>query len=79
MRVHARLYAGLARLLADVESGVPFEVKLAEGATVGDLLLQLRLSQKTVKLTFVNGRSRPAEHLLEDGDEVGLFPPVGGG
>ena len=79
MRVHVKLYAGLERLLAEAESAVPFEVQLAEGATVGDMLVHLELSQRIVKLAFVNGRSRSMEHLLGDGDEVGLFPPVGGG
>jgi len=79
MRVHVRLYAGLPRLLTDVKSGVPFEVGLVEGATVADLLLQLQVPYEAVKVAFVNGRSRSMEHLLGDGDEVGLFPPVGGG
>jgi len=79
VRVHVRLYAGLARLLADAKYAVPLEVELAKGAAVGDLLLQLQLPDKVVKTAFVNGRSRPLEHVLGDGDVVGLFPPVGGG
>ena len=79
MRVQVKLYAGLPRLLADVKSGVPFEVEIGKGTTVGDLLLRLQLPYEVVKVAFVNGRSRRVEHLLADGDEVGLFPPVGGG
>ena len=79
MRVHVRLYAGLSRLLADAQYAVPLEVEMAKGAAVGDLLLQLQLPDKVVKTAFVNGRSCPLEHPLGDGDEIGLFPPVGGG
>ncbi len=33
----------------------------------------------TNRVIFVNGVVRGDEHRLADGDEVGLFPPVGGG
>jgi molybdopterin synthase catalytic subunit len=62
-------------------------IELPDGATVAVLLEHLRatlpagaaaglLSSIAVG---VNAEYAPAEHILEDGDEVGLLPPVSGG
>jgi molybdopterin synthase catalytic subunit len=62
-------------------------VELPEGATVGTLLeqLQVRLPERTPRDVFrgiavgVNAEFAQAAHILHDGDEVGLLPPVSGG
>jgi molybdopterin converting factor small subunit len=54
-------------------------VELPEGATVGDLVEYLHLPADQVKVVFVNNVIREAEYPLADGDELGIFPPVGGG
>jgi len=79
MRVRVKLYAGLGRGISNALPGTPLDVLLAEPATVDDLIGHLNLPREEVKITFVNGRSRPAEWALADGDEVGVFPLVGGG
>lgn len=43
------------------------------------LLNRLKLSVDEVRMIYVNGRSRQLDWQLRDEDEVGLFPPVGGG
>lgn len=63
------------------------EVELPEGATVGSLLEHLRakLPERASKDAFngiavgVNAEYAKATHILHDGDEVGLLPPVSGG
>jgi molybdopterin synthase sulfur carrier subunit len=77
--VHARLFATLRRHYPHLGIGEPMPVELPEGATVGDLVVHLRLPADQVKVVFVDGIVRGAEHVLSDGDEVGVFPPVGGG
>jgi molybdopterin synthase sulfur carrier subunit len=52
---------------------------LPNGATVGDLVRELDLPKDQVKLVFVNALVRELDHVLADGDELGIFPPVGGG
>lgn len=47
--------------------------------TVADLMTHLHVPHHEVKLIFVNGRSATPDTTLNDGDRVGLFPPVGGG
>lgn len=51
---------------------------LAEGSTVRQLLHQQAISEKDVKLIFVNGQGASLDTVLHDGDQVGLGPAVGG-
>jgi molybdopterin converting factor small subunit len=39
----------------------------------------LGLPDDVVRVVFVNGRARPRDWALSDGDELGIFPPIGGG
>jgi len=77
--VHVKLFATLRQARPDVPMGQAFAIELPEGATVADLIRKLELPDKEVKLIFVNALFRERNHVLADGDEVGIFPPVGGG
>lgn len=60
------------------------EVELAEGATVGDLIAQLRADHRLESLppnpfVAVNRVYADFGQLLTSGDEVALIPPVSGG
>jgi len=79
MIVHVKLFATLRRHYPHVGIGEPMDVELEDGATVGQLIAQLRLPADQVKVVFVNSIVREKEHVLNAGDEVGVFPPVGGG
>ncbi len=79
MRVKVKLFATLVCYVPGVKSGVPFEVELPEGTTLADLMNRLNLPQKEVKVAFVNGRTKPLDFQLQRGNEVGIFPPIGGG
>jgi len=79
MQVQVRLFAILYRYYSKAAPGIPFEIELPVGATVADLVNQLKLPREEVKIFFVNGRSRPIEWPLEPGNEVGIFPLVAGG
>jgi molybdopterin converting factor small subunit len=79
MIVHVRLFATLRRHYPHVGIGEPMDVELEAGATIGELIAQLRLPAEQVKVVFVNGIVQEREHVLSAGDEVGVFPPVGGG
>ena len=77
--VHVKLFATLRRVRPNLALGQSFAVALPEGATVADLIGELGLPEEEVKLVFVNATYRERDHVLSDGDEVGIFPPVGGG
>lgn len=79
MRVRVKLFAILSRYVPGAGSGVPFETDLPEGATVNELVRRLNLPSEEVKVAFINGHTRPLDWPLEPGDEVGIFPPIGGG
>jgi molybdopterin synthase sulfur carrier subunit len=77
--VHVKLFATLRQYRPGLGLGEAFPVELPEGATVGDLLHELGLPDDEVKIVFVNALFRDRTHVLADGDELGIFPPVGGG
>jgi molybdopterin converting factor small subunit len=79
MQVRVRLYASLSRYYGKVAAGVPFEIDLPENAMIVDLVNRLKLPKEEVKLFFVKGRARPINWPLGPGDEVGIFPLIGGG
>jgi molybdopterin synthase sulfur carrier subunit len=79
IEVCVKLFATLGRHMADVPPGTPFTVEVRDGATVKDLVEQLSLPLGEVKLVFANGRAKPLEYVLRANDELGIFPPIGGG
>jgi sulfur-carrier protein len=79
MRVTVKLFATLASFSSFVQPGTPFDIDLTESATVGDLVDKLGIPSEETKITFVNGLIRDMDWVLKQGDEVGIFPPIGGG
>jgi molybdopterin converting factor small subunit len=79
MRVGVKLFATLKQYLPGHKLGSPTEIELPDGSTLADLVKQLNLPQAEVKVVFVNARAQPLSYVLNPGDEVGIFPPIGGG
>ncbi len=77
--VYVKLFATLRRFRPGLGIGEAFPVTLPAGATVEQLIAQVGLPAEEVKTVFVNGLFRERGHPLADGDQVGIFPPVGGG
>jgi molybdopterin converting factor small subunit len=80
MRVIVKLFATLKEY-APIQglSGTPFDMEVNENATLGDIVEILKLPVEEVKIPFVNGIVQPFDWQLKPGDEIGIFPPVGGG
>jgi sulfur carrier protein ThiS len=49
------------------------------GSTVADVCQQLAIGAGEVAVSLVNGSLSAREHRLKGGDEVSLFPAIGGG
>jgi molybdopterin converting factor small subunit len=79
MKVTVKLYATLSRYRQGERAGTPFEVELLEEATLQDLINQLKIPIEETRITFVNGIIQESNWKLKDSDEVGVFPPIGGG
>jgi len=77
--VQVKLFATLRRHYPDLGIGEAMAVVLPEGTTIAQLVERLDLPGDQVKVVFVNGTVRQKDHVLGDGDEIGVFPPVGGG
>ena len=77
--VHVKLFATLRQYRPGLGLGEAFPVDLPQGTTVGELIRKLGLPQEEVKIIFVNGLFRDLDYVLADSDELGIFPPVGGG
>lgn len=76
-----RLFAAYA----DVIGRTGVEISLASGATIGDLLAEFRRQVPEAAalpdrpLCAVNLSHVLTSHVLRDGDEVAILPPLAGG
>ncbi|CAG0992141.1 hypothetical protein ARNL5_03322 [Anaerolineae bacterium] len=77
MKVSVHAFANL-RDYAPAGGG-KFELALADGATVADLLTALRIPAAVEAVMLVNGRRADTATRLSSDDEVTLFPPMEGG
>ena len=79
IEVEVRLYATLRRHYPALGLGEPLTIELDDSATLENLLDKLKIPPAEIKVAFVNGRREEGRCLLQEGDRVGIFPPVGGG
>ena len=74
MKVKVKLFASLRTFGAD-EQVLELPVK----TTIEDVVHVLRIPETIRLLRIVNGEHRPANHVLKNGDDLALFPPIAGG
>jgi molybdopterin synthase sulfur carrier subunit len=88
MNIYVKLYATLTQNVPEtiraqyehkISAGSRLEVSLPEGSRLDELVTYLDLPREQVKVIFVNGQIRDLDYHLQPGDEVGIFPPIGGG
>ncbi len=79
MKINLNLYASLAEYLPDRARGNPNPIELPEGTTIKQLIEQLHIPLDTPRIIFINGSHAPLEAILNEGDRLGMFPPLAGG
>jgi molybdopterin converting factor small subunit len=88
MKICIKLFATLIKSVPEtirdrypqgIRAGLPLEADLPEGSTLIDLVDHFALPRESVRVVFVNGRAKKMDYRLVHGDQVGIFPPVGGG
>jgi sulfur carrier protein ThiS len=83
MKVTLKLYATLRDYLPSHEGGPQAILELPEQATLADALAELAVPVALAHIVLINGHHvlRPdiAERELHDGDQVAVFPAIGGG
>jgi molybdopterin converting factor small subunit len=52
---------------------------IAPGITVGAIVAELAIAEEEVGVILINGRHGSLDQLLAEGDNLSLFPLVGGG
>lgn len=78
--VTVRLYATLRQYTPpDNKPGEPFRVSLPEGSRLTDLMAFLGLPPQETKQAFIRSRRQEEDYVLQDGDDVAIFPPIAGG
>lgn len=55
------------------------KTELEKDSRVIDVINKFDLPLEEVAICLVNSRDADTEHVLQDGDTVSIFPPVGGG
>lgn len=82
LQVEVRVFADLRKCINDNFTSNPteaFSLDLESGTTIAQLMTLLEITNSETIIALVNGLRQPHDVLLQDGDRVGLFPPVGGG
>jgi molybdopterin converting factor small subunit len=80
LHVTVRLYATLRRFgPPGLAPGESFTVSLPEGSRLRDLVQNLKLPADQTKQFFVASRQRELDYVLQDGDDLAIFPPIAGG
>ena len=73
--IQIKLFATLQPFMPP--SGETYDIN--PGITIRNLLEQLNIPQEKAKLIFIDGIKANLSSILEGGERVGIFPPVGGG
>ena len=77
--IEVRLYASLQKYRPSLGIGEPLGITLDDKARLGNLFSELKIPREEIRIALVNGKCEEESHLLEDGDRIGLFSPIGGG
>lgn len=79
MKVCIKLLATYRDFLPPHAEGSSYEVDVAPGTTVEELVATLPLPGGDASVLLVNGRDPQPGQRLHEGDVVCLFPAMGGG
>lgn len=75
IRISLRLFASLSHRMPEN----PDRFVVSAGTTVGEVLSGFGISKEEAQLVFINNKRADLTSTLNDGDRLGVFPPVGGG
>jgi molybdopterin converting factor small subunit len=75
-QVEVRLYAGLR---AHVKGATSVSVEIQPGQTIKEVLDKLSVPSDQTRIIFVNHRAADLDQQLVGGEQLGVFPAIGGG
>ncbi|HOP30475.1 MAG TPA: MoaD/ThiS family protein [Spirochaetota bacterium] len=74
MKAKIKLFATLRNGRFDIS-----EMSFTEGTTILNVVEQLGIDKKDAAILFINGVHAELDSIINEGDDVAIFPPVGGG
>ncbi len=77
--IEVRLYATLQKYHPNLRIGEALAITLDDKARLENLFSELKIPKEEIKIALVNGKREEESYLLEGGDRIGLFSPIGGG
>ena len=75
--IEVRLYATLQKYHPSLGIGEPLTITLNDKTKLGNLFNELKIPKEEIKAVFMNGKWEEESYLLEDGDRIGIFSPIG--
>ena len=75
-QVQVKLFASLRQFVGG-QSSVNVDIK--SGDTIATIIDRLEIPQEKVQVVFLNARSTPLTTSLAGGEELSIFPAIGGG
>ncbi len=80
INISVKLLAAYRKYLPPEAEGQVFHTQVPAGAGPIDILTQFDVPiLNNAGVVLVNGRTRPQDYVLQEGDVVCAFPAVGGG
>jgi molybdopterin converting factor small subunit len=74
--VTVNLYAGLRTFIDDKPS---VDVDVEPGTTIARILDRLEVPAEKTRIIFLNNRAADLTDSIEPGDQLSIFPAIGGG
>lgn len=79
MNIELHLFASLSKFRPKEFSKNPWIINCEENIDIKFLIEKLHLPKEEIKIIFINGKHASLKSQLNDGDRIGMFPPIGGG
>ena len=77
IEIKLKLYTVLKKYMPeDLPSGM---LSVQQNSKVIDVIEQLKIPDDLPQIILINGMQGEPESVLEDGDELRIFPPISGG
>jgi molybdopterin converting factor small subunit len=79
MNVRVKLFATLRKYMPAAAGGDTLTLELPDGAAVSDAIAALGIPADRARMIVSNNVQLAPTALLQDGQEINLFPPMAGG
>ena len=74
MKAKIKLFATLQKGRFNIS-----ELELHDGTSISELIKILKIDEKDAAIIFINGIHGDMNSVIKEGDDVAIFPPIGGG